>query len=300
MNGDDAIILQQLWDEHVAWSAAADKLKSRLTTARKIALTLTIAGAALQTLAVTWNGARFAVGMAGTVALALVPFIGGYFLTAADTRRWLRARSISEAIKSEFFRFRASADPYHEDGALDRLLRKVREIRKWGEDMEVVRSRAAFTPGDPPPSLDAAAYLQRRIAQQVSQYYRPKAKQNASLAEQFRFVQILLAGIAAVLSALATFLSGNTSGTASAFGPWVAVVTTIGGSLAAHAAAARYEFQATTFSATARQLEDLSQDWQSSKKASPSPEWSAFVRDCEEVISAENRGWMAKLDDPSK
>jgi hypothetical protein len=29
-------------------------------------------------------------------------------------------------------------------------------------------------------------------------------------------------------------------------------------------------------------------------------DWSEFVRTCEDVIAAENRGWMAKLDDEEK
>jgi hypothetical protein len=74
------------------------------------------------------------------------------------------------------------------------------------------------------------------------------------------------------------------------------VLTTIGGSIATHAAAGRYDFQAATYYATARQLLDLAIGWEAGGKAAPSKEWSEFVRGCEEAISAENRGWMAKLD----
>jgi hypothetical protein len=98
--------------------------------------------------------------------------------------------------------------------------------------------------------------------------------------------------LAAILSAIATLVSDLNS---ALIGPWVAVVTTIGGTIAAHAAANPYDFQATTFFATARQLSDLVQ--QASGKRPPSKEWSTFVRSCEEAISAENRAWMAKLDE---
>jgi hypothetical protein len=33
---------------------------------------------------------------------------------------------------------------------------------------------------------------------------------------------------------------------------------------------------------------------ETSGNVAPSPEWTQFVKSCEEVISAENRGWMAK------
>ena len=143
------------------------------------------------------------------------------------------------------------------------------------------------------PPLDAEAYLKLRVYQQIDDYYRPKAKENAKLAARFRWASIAVAGLAAVLSALATF--AQTAGSTS-LGPWVAVLTTIGGSIATHAAAGRYDFQATTYFATARQLVDLARDWKASGKTAPSREWSGFVRDCEGAISAENRAWMAKLD----
>jgi hypothetical protein len=36
--------------------------------------------------------------------------------------------------------------------------------------------------------------------------------------------------------------------------------------------------------------------WRASSQMAPSAQWSAFVQACEEVISAESRGWMAKIN----
>jgi hypothetical protein len=287
-------VIQSLWDEHVAWSQTAGALKSQRTLWRTVVLALTALGAILQTIAVTAPPVKLAAGSLGTVALALVPFLSRYFLTSEDTSKWLRARSISEGIKSEIYSYRAGAEQYLGADALEALRRKVRDIRNWGKNIEVERAKVGSPTTPAPPSLDADAYLQRRIYQQVKEYYRPNARRNAELAERFRWAEIVLAGLAATLSAIATFLGEPGSGK---LGPWVAVLTTIGGSIAAHAAASRYDFQATTFFATARQLEDLALDWQAADKAAPSKEWSEFVRACEEAISAENRGWMAKLDE---
>jgi SMODS and SLOG-associating 2TM effector domain 1/Protein of unknown function (DUF4231) len=289
-------IIQALWDEHVGWSQTAGRLKSRLTLWRSVVLALTVVGAALQTLAATVeiSPIRVGAGAAGTVALGLVPFLTRYFLTAEDTGKWLRARSVSEGIKSEIFAYLASAEPYSGPDALDTLRKKTRDIREWGRNLELERAKVASPTAPAPPILDADAYLRSRVYQQVNEYYRPKAKQNADRAEQFRRVEIAFAGLAAVLSAIATFLGDPMS---AQLGPWVAVLTTIGGSIAAHAAASHYDFQATTFFATARQLEDLAQDWQATGKSAPSKEWSELVHACEEAISATNRAWMAKLDE---
>jgi hypothetical protein len=289
-------IVQSLWEEHVAWSKTANRLKSRRTFWRSAVLNLTVTGAAFQTLAATVNSpeVKIGAGLLGTVALALIPFLSRYFLTAEDTRKWLRSRSVSEGIKSEVIAYRAGAEPYENPNGLETLRNKVREIRGWGENLEVELAKTGAPREAAPPRFDADAYLRARVQQQVHEYYRPKARQSAVLAEKFRWSEIGLAGLAAVLGAVATFVGDPIS---VKVGPWVAVLTTMAGALAAHAAASRYDFEATTFFATARQLEDLAEDWKASGKHAPGKEWSGFVRACEEAISAENRGWMAKLDD---
>lgn len=287
-------VVQSLWDEHVAWSGTASRLKSRRTFWRNTVLALTVLGAALQTTAATFPAGKWVAGLLGTVALALVPILVRYLLTSEDTRKWLRARSVSEGIKSEIYRYRAGAEPYAGSDALELLRRKVKEIRAWGKDLEFERAKIGSPTSPAPPGLDADAYLHQRVREQIKDYYRPNASASARLAERYRWAEIVLAALAATLGAVATFF-GDTG--AAKLGPWVAVLTTVGGGIAAHAAAGRYDFQATTFFATARQLEDLALEWEScSEKKSPK-EWSEFVRACEEAISAENRGWMAKFDE---
>jgi SMODS and SLOG-associating 2TM effector domain 1/Protein of unknown function (DUF4231) len=283
-------IVQDLWNDRTAWSVAADKLKSARVFWRSTALIFTVAGAALQTWAAAISQPKSAVGAAGAVLLAFVPFITARLLTPDLTRKWLRARSVSEGIKSEIFAYRAGAAPYDAADATDKLRAKVREIEDSGKDLELERARVDPSPSQPPPALEPEGYLERRVQQQIANYYRPKAKLNAMRAEQFRWVETFFAAAAALLGAYASF-SGRVG-----FGPWVAVLTTAAGTISAHAAASRYDFQATTFVATARQLEDLMHGWRDPPKKAPSKEWSEFVRACEETISAENRGWMAKLE----
>lgn len=287
-------LVQSIWDDHVGWSLTADRLKSRRDTWRSVVLVLTATGAFLQTLAATegLSAIKVPAGAAGMIALALVPILARTFLTAAGTSGWLRARSISEGIKSEIYAFRASAEPYGGPDAFDLLRKKTNAIRDLGKGLELERARTGSPTKPAPPPLAPDAYFQHRLEEQVYQYYSPKAMWYAKLADRFRLVELALAGLAAALGAVATF-----TGEAGTFGPWVAVLTTIGGSVTTHAAASRFDFQATMFSATARRLNDLAFDWQAAGKPAPSKEWSEFVRNCEDAISAENRGWMAKLDE---
>src|SRR5262249_60107790 len=96
-------LTQSHWDEHVAWSVTAVRMKRTREGMRNLVLSSTVAGAALSTLAasVQSSPSRTAAGIAGAAALALVPFFNKYFLSAEKTSNWLRARSVSEGIKSE-------------------------------------------------------------------------------------------------------------------------------------------------------------------------------------------------------
>jgi len=290
-------ILQTLWTEHRRWSAAAGQLKSRRGRWRSIALTLTVIGAVLHTIAatLTTSSTASALSIIGTIALAIVPIISGRILTPEATRKWLRARSVSEGIKSEIYTFCAGGEPYTDPNTSDLLRQRVQAITKWGSGLELDLARVGSVAASaPPPRLDADRYLAQRVRKQIEEYYRPRAHKYARLAALFQKAQTILTGLAAALGAVTTVseISGP-----SQLGPWVAVLTTVGASLAAHTAAARYEFQATTFFATARQLEDLVNQWRATATPTNSKEWSDFVRDCESAISAENRGWMAKLDE---
>jgi hypothetical protein len=292
----DAIV-QEMWDDHVGWSRTADRLKSRRSFWRTTVLLLIIVGAAAQTFAasVPDEAVRLAAGVLGTLSLAAAPFLTGNFLTPGQTRKWLRARSVSEGIKSEIFTYRAGARPYQGPDALSRLHAKVKEVRDSASDLAAERAITG-APSEPAPDrLDPSRYIGDRVHQQVGQYYRPKARRAATLAVRFRWAEIALTGAAALLAALATSKLVPIQ-----LGPWVAVLTTIAGAIAAHAAASRYDFEATTFYATARQLSDLEQGWQLNGAPASGEVWSDFVRACERVISAENRDWMAKLDEQSK
>ncbi len=292
-------VVQSLWDEHVGWSDAASRLKSRRARWSRMVLILTVIGAALETLAASVSGTVSGISLrtlaagSGAVAFALVPFLSRSFLSPEDTRKWLRARSVSEGIKSEIYTFRAGAAPYDGPDALATLQLKVRGIQDSAKDIERERVLAGTRTKPAPPALAPDKYLDSRVYQQIKEYYRPKARENARLAQTFQTAGIALAGIAAVLSGIVTITKGES------IGPWIAVLTTVGGSVAAYAAGNRYDFQTSTFAATARQLEDVANAWTASPKPVPSKEWSELVRACEEAISAENRGWMAKLDEQS-
>jgi hypothetical protein len=204
---DDAII-QSVWNRQRQWSKAANELKSGIVKWRTSVLVLGSVGAVLQTLAATLPAAfvSSASAVVGTVALALVPALTGYYLTPEQTRKWLRARSVSEGLKSETFLFRAGAEPYCGADALGVFMEKTREIETWAGNLEPELARIQPDAKPPPGPLDPETYLVRRIQEQVDKYYRPQAALNAQRARWFHQAEILLGVAAAVLAAIATAL----------------------------------------------------------------------------------------------
>ena len=296
-------IIRTLWSRHAQWSSAAARLKKHVSIWRAAMLMLSTGGAFLQTAAAALAPSTIAsvAAVGGAVALATVPFIAVKLLGTERVRGWLRARSVSEGLKSEVFRFQAGAAPYDGEGRASKLVEAGRNLEVWVEALAVDLASVEARPSVPPGRLDPEGYVKLRVNDQIDGYYRPRARWNANRARLFRALEMTTAFMAAALGALmaALQLGAGASGGGRG-GEWVAVITTIGGALAAHAAANRYDEQARIFFATARRLQDVRDDWIAKGRPTASEPWSELVNACEEAISVENRSWMAKLDPEEK
>jgi Protein of unknown function (DUF4231) len=86
-----------LWKQQSVWSQTAHRMKASIGRARSAALALTVGGAVLATLATrlpaTQATASSVLAITAAVAVGLVPVL----------RDWTRARSVSEALKSEIY-----------------------------------------------------------------------------------------------------------------------------------------------------------------------------------------------------
>jgi len=288
------------WRRQRQWSILADRLKARIGFWRSTMLILSASGVLLQTLAAalsqSWVGP--VAGVIGAVALVFVPFIARQFLTAERVRGWLRARSVSEGLKSQIYRYCANAEPYTGADRASKLNEIGKNTEVWADELALELADIEADSHPPPGPLDAASYLRERVTDQIESYYRPHARLNARLAKIFRNLELASSATAAALGTLASVLQlrGAADSAPGSIGAWVGVLTTIGAGLAAHAAANRYDQQARMYFATARQLEDLRREWIAKGGPTDAKGWSEFVTACEEAISAENRGWMAKLD----
>lgn len=295
---DDTI--DDFWIQQKEWSTLADKLKSDISFWRKTVLLLSIAGAFLSTLStqVPIGTEQKICAWLGAALLAIIPVVTPKKLSPEKTKGWTVARSVSEGIKAELYACLAQAGPYSDNSGsrIQSLNKNIHEITNSAKGL--LQDLALIQINKPSiPEFDSPKdYLEKRVKAQED-WYDAKALTHGSSASKLREVEFYLA-IAAALLAAATGVFGEDFkiyGHPIEIGAWVAVLTTIGGTLTAHIAAARYDYIVTSYAATAHQLGFLRQGWRSNETAViPSAEWSEFVRDCEDVISKENEAWLAK------
>ncbi|MGY1668979.1 DUF4231 domain-containing protein, partial [Geodermatophilus sp. SYSU D00696] len=276
------------WQRQSVWSQAADQLKAGPSRARRLLLLLTTAGAAM---ALAGNQlepislpASIAVATLAAVMLAAVGLLGAR-QTVEQVRRWTRARSVSEALKTEVFLFLTGGGDYATGDAEQRLDAEVQRLEREAGDLLPWTHGLRPKPRRLPAVQDLETYLEVRVRQsQLASYYQPKAAQFRTLLRAAKVASVTLALIAAALAALNT-VSPNV-------GAWATVATTAAGALAAHVAGERYEFLWIEYSRTASELLRLAE-----RRTAPdgrplsAPE---LIAACEQVISVQNQAWMAK------
>jgi hypothetical protein len=284
-------VVEELWREQSLWSRTANRMKQRIERARMVALVLVVVVAVLGTTAGALAGmtpvlARVLAGLAAGAA-AVLPMLRPAW-TGVQLRDWTRARSISEALKSDVYLWLARAGDYRADPNAERLREATDRLRVDAADL--LRHRQGIEPEQRPlPAVhDPQSYFAVRVQAQISRYYQPKADQLATRLRRFRVLEIALGAVSAVLGGAAALVGAS-------FASWIAVLATIGTALATHAAAGRFEFQLIEFLRTAERLRQLDR---AATGASPDVIAELAVR-AEDVISVENQGWMAKLaEDP--
>jgi membrane protein YdbS with pleckstrin-like domain len=276
------------WQRQSVWSQTANKLKNGPSLARTWQLVLTVAAAVLALAASQVKGASFAASLAlsvvAAVALATVSVLRAQ-TSKEQVQRWTRARSVSEAIKTEVYTYLSGSGRYAAANPDIELNREIKRLEDQAGDLNGYTSKFQPVKRELPPVHDVDSYLQVRVREmQLRDYYEKNARDLANRIRWLKWAQIALALVAAALAAVASV--------SPSVGAWAAVATTAGGAVAAYFAAERYEFLWIEYSRTASELHRLLSH---PIGADGHPlTGSALVAECEQVISVQNQAWMAK------
>ena len=304
-SSSDEIVESAWWDQAV-WSATAGKLKADLTRWRTRAAIAGVTGAILQTAAATLpateelRGARASIALIGVAILAIVPYILGTKVTKVRITEWVRARSASEALKEQIFRFLVAVPPYDNDRSVLTLINEtqaakatVRDLNMYAADIRPAKRRR-------PTTLTIDGYAELRVNDQIDRFYQPKSRENSRVARRLHGVEFGLGVLAVGLGAIASGATAIGVPALGSLGSWVAVITAAGATVTTHLAASGYDRQSITYFATAERLKHLRDQWSADPEREAPERVARFVNECETAISSENEAWMSAWTRPDQ
>src|SRR5262245_37074512 len=169
--------LAETADRQSLWSSTANALKRRVEIARWVTFAFSILGALLAAIASQLDDPpRTYFALAGAVLLAVVSFVKSRLLGGLQLPNWLRARTASEALKREAYRYAASVKPYDDPLKRDAALNSERErIERDVDDLlasAVSNAKAGSAPRD---KLSRDEYVAGRVRAQIDRFYLPRA-----------------------------------------------------------------------------------------------------------------------------
>jgi hypothetical protein len=270
------------------WSQAANQLKAASQQRWRLRMLLTVVAAALALAGTQLKAVSTPVSVTLAVVAAVALAGVGLLRSQQDveqTRRWTRARSVSEALKGEVYAFLSQLADDELPAREEKLKAQVRRLEAQAADLDRYTQGIEAEERPLPAVSDVNTYLDVRVRQsQLEKYYQPKAAALRTRLRWTKATEVTLTLTAAVLAAIAVV-----SATA---GAWAAVVTTAVGAVTAYVASERYEFLWIEYSRTASELRRLLQ----LRTAADGRPLSGLdlVNECEQVISVQNEAWMAK------
>ena len=287
--------LAETADRQALWSSTAGLLKRRVETARWVTFAFSILGALLAAIASQLNDPpRMYFAIAGAVLLAVVSFVTSRLLGGLQITRWVRARTASEALKREAYKYAASVRPYDDPLKRDAALNIERErIERDIDDLLALAVSNAKAGSAPRDRLSRDEYVAGRLRDQIDRFYLPKANANKNIAVSLRWVEFSLALAATIITAMVGVAGKELFGIKFDFVALTAVLTTIAGAVLAHLEATRSDFLVMIYRATARRLSAEMANT-GDVNALSAEQWSDFVNRCEAIISDENTSWVSK------
>ncbi len=305
--------LAYIWGKYRVYAATSRKLRSELSNWRFRVLALGITGAVLGTLCqesirlgidkadhswlapqLSWLAYLFShtptvLGVLSAIALALATFFGREIVNPEQERRWIRARSIAEALKAQAYLFLSSVPPYNNANKAELLLTKSEELLETVEELPTMNiSDEKKKERLPPITLTVDEYIHKRVNDQIENFYHPRAIEYTQKMKRNKSTGLILGVVATILGAI-----GSTTGWTAG---WIAVISTITASITSYAYANRYQYLIISYQTTADQLERVRALWQvKGKKDADTKERNEFITQCEQVISIENSAWMAEF-----
>ena len=281
-------MLRFVWSQYRTWAITSRALKARLTKSGLIVLYLTVGGTAIGALspllAVPANSLLTKVlPWVAAVSLGIAAYLTSQLLSESERQAWAKARAVAEALKSESYKYLTAAPPYDAPNAAQLLGRRVEELQRVlpGILPEQIPAEESAR-GMPEGPMTVSDYSDKRIREQIANYYRPAIVRHRAALSQAKTVVLAVGIVAVVLSAgVATIGSWAAAG--------LGIVTTAAATLGAWFQSGRHQQIALNYQAAITKLELLLAGDRTTGLAE-----KQLVVEAEAVFQAEHAAWLAE------
>jgi hypothetical protein len=285
-------MLSHAWEQYRKWARTSREQKKRVTRASAVVLLLTLAGTAAGTMAPYLPPSlplgTYAPWLAAA-ALALATFFTMQLLSNAQRQGWAKARALAEAIKSESYKYAATAAPYDGADAADVLAQKLSDLSEGGKGILV----EAVTPEDaarnmPAKPLSVDAYITTRVEDQLKTYYGPAIARHRQLLNAAWYTAFVLGAAAVVASVSATGAQGSGAGGNQFTAAMLGTVTTAAAAIAAWFQSGRHEQIALNYQTAVDRVANLI------SRPNARARGTRLVQDIEAIFQAEHAAWLTE------
>jgi hypothetical protein len=275
------------WSAYRQCAATAAFYKSQLELFTKASLWLGIAGAVMATVAQLLSPnpnsvAAKALGIAGSLAVALAGLAATQAVSGDKEKLWIRCRATGETLKSAVYLYSASVPPFDAPNRGGALAQRVERALK---DLDRIALRPGNVDKPPPEQLSVTDYIAARVDDQID-YYTRSANRYQKKADFWRYGAMAGAATSAGLAVVSAMFS---------LSPWVALLATVTTSITAYVKNHRYELMIGLYQATAMRLQSLKDQWlDSGKTDADKADRDSLIQRSEETLALENGAWVAQ------
>jgi hypothetical protein len=275
------------WSAYLQCAATSVFYKSQLELFTTTSLWLGIAGAVMGTIAQLLSpnpvsSAAKALGIAGSLAVALAGFAAAQAVSGDKEKLWIRCRASGEALKSAVYLYSASVPPFNAPNHGAALAQRVEKSLR---DLDGIALRPGKPDKPPPGALDITGYIAARVDDQI-EYYTRSANKYQKKADFWRYCALAGAVTSAGLAVVSAMFSLSS---------WVALLATVTTSITAYVKNHRYELLIGLYQATAMRLQLLKDQWlDSGKTDADKADRDLLIQRCEETLALENGAWVAQ------
>jgi hypothetical protein len=284
------VVLTEIWARYRSVAKTSRRLKGEQGSWQRALLYGSVAAVVATPFASTLRAARMtriadAVVVVGTVLFALMAWLNKQVLGEDSQQPWVRARQVSEGLKSLAFRFLAGLAPFDGNDGAQRALDQALDLVTKAEVVADGVSPAEAAEKIPKAPMAIADYLNGRLDDQVAFYERA--------ADHEKSVVRRTGNVGLAISATLVICGAGVALTTEWRDIWAPALGAASVMITSQMALARRRFVVETYSTAAVKLRFARSRWAVSDHT-PADE-AGLVASVESILNGENAGWVEQM-----